>query len=154
MFSAIFSFGVLHHLEKPLQGAKVCLSKLSKEGYFLIHEPIEKPKKLLPERKFKFLRRIFKTYDHSEHDNHIHVKNTLKLFEEQNSVIQGIHFNASVLRTIVSRIYNRFPKIAASKRAWKFLIAADKAFIRIFCSKPNRFGPGGVFIRLKKGLTH
>lgn len=153
-FAAVFSFGVLHHLENPLRGVTVCLSKLRKEGYFLIHEPIEKPRKLLPERKFEFLRRIFKTYDHSEHDNHIRVENTLKLFEEQNSVIQEIYFNASVLRTVVSRIFTAFPKIGRSERAWKFLIAADKAFIRLFCSKPNRFGPGGVFIRLKKGFTH
>lgn len=153
-FAAILSFGVLHHLENPMQGALSCLSKLRNEGYFLIHEPIKKPKKLLPEGKFEFLQRIFKTYDHSEHDNHIHVENTLKLFEEQNNIIQEVHFNASVLRTVVYRIFTAFPKISRSERAWKFFIEADKVFIRLFCSTPNRFGPGGVFIRLKKGLPH
>jgi len=152
-FAAVFSFGVLHHLEDPLRGAKVCLSKLSKEGYFLIHEPIEKPRKLLPERKCKFLRSIFTTYSHSEHDNHIQVGNILRLFEEQNSVIQEIHFNASALRTVVSRIFAFFPRINNSAMAWKFLIAADRTFIKLFCFKPNRFGPGGVFVRLKKGCS-
>lgn len=150
-FAAVFSFGVLHHLENPLQGAKVCLSKLSKGGYFLIHEPIEKPKKLLPEGKLECMHKILQTYNHSEHDNHINVRSTLRLLEDQNSIIQRVHFNASVLRTVVSRIFALFPKINKSERAWKFLIAADRTFIKLFCFKPNRFGPGGVFVRLKKG---
>lgn len=149
--AAIFSFGVLHHLENPLQGAKACLSKLGEGGCFLIHEPIEKPKKLLPKGKLKFMRKISKTYNHSEHDNHINVRNTLGLLEDQNSIIQSVHYNASVLRTVISRIFALFPKINKSERAWKFLIAADKAFIKLFCFKPNRLGPGSVFIRLKKG---
>ena len=152
-FTAVFSFGVLHHLENPLQGAKVCLSKLSKGGYFLIHEPIEKPKKLLPEGKLECVRKILQTYKHSEHDNDINLRNTLRLFEDKKCIVQRVNFNASVLRTVVSRIFALFPKINKSERAWKFLIAADRIFIKLFCFKPNRFGPGCVFVRLKKGCS-
>lgn len=123
-------------------------------GYFLIHEPVEKPKQLLPNGKFQFLHKLFKTYNHSEHDNHIDLSSTLQLFDSHNGVIQDINFNASILRTLISRIFTLVPKIGKSERAWKCLIAADKAFINLFCSKPNRFGPGGIFIRLKKGLPH
>ena len=150
-FSAIFSFGVLHHLENPLQGVKVCFSKLSEGGYFLIHEPIQKPKKLLPEGKLECVHKILQTYKHSEHDNHINLRNTLRLFEDQNSIIQRMHFNSSALRTVVSKIFALFPTINKSERAWKLLIAADRIFIKLFCFKPSRFGPGCVFVRFKKG---
>lgn len=51
---------------------------------------------------------------------------------------------------ILSANLELFPKVNRSERAWKFLVAADKAFIKLFCFKPNRLGPGSVFIRLKK----
>ena len=116
----------------------------------MIHEPIEKPKKLLPKGKLEFMHKILETYNHSEHDNHIDVKNILRLFEVHKSTVQRMHFNASALRTVVSRIFAFIPKINKSERAWKFLIAADRTFIKLFCFKPNRFGPGGVFVRFKK----
>lgn len=152
-FAAVFSFGVLHHLENPLQGVKVCFSKLSEGGYFLMHEPIEKPKKLLPEGKLECVRKILQTYKHSEHDNDINLSSTLRLFKDKKCIVQRVNFNASVLRTVVSRIFALFPKINKSKKAWKLLIAADRIFIKLFCFKPNRFGPGCVFVRIKKGCS-
>lgn len=149
-FAAVISLGVLHHLEDPLQGVKVCFLKLSKGGYFLIHEPIEKPKKIIPQGKLQFVLKILKTYDHSVHDSCINFRETLALLIDQGAKVERIHFNASVLRTVVSRIFALFPRINNSAIAWRSLIAIDKAFVSCFCSKPNRFGPGGVFIRFKK----
>ena len=110
-FSAVISFGVLHHLPNPLVGMGACVHALNNGGYLLIHEPIRKPKKLLPEGKLHFARKILTTYEHSEHDNEIILGDSLKLLADKNMKLKHIHFSVSFLRTVLSRLIIVFSRI-------------------------------------------
>jgi hypothetical protein len=58
---------------------------------------------------------------------------------------ERINFNASILGTLLARIYVLFSRVVNGKMVWELLIAADILFKRKLCSKSNRFGFGRGF---------
>ncbi len=149
-FSVVIAFGTLHHLSDPMKGLKSCIKKLGMEGYFLIQEPIKKPFKLLPEEKFYFLKKVFTSYEHSKHDNDIDLRDTLELLKNENMIVKYTDLNASCIRTILSKLFEMFPIFNRHKLVWKTAISIDHLFIKLFCFKHNRLGPGGVLLLSRK----
>ena len=148
-FSAILSFGVLHHLPDPSVGIRECLSKLSINGYLGLDEPIEKPAQLLPEGRFNFIQKIISTYEHSVHDNQINMSKTIELLRRLNLSIENISYSHSIFRTFASFFVLKLPESCFKKNIWKLIIFVDQMFLRIFCHIPNRFGPGAVLLVVK-----
>jgi len=149
-FDIVISFGVIHHLPNTLEGVKQCLSKLTPKGSFLLHEPMEKPRQLLPNGKWQFIKKMFETYKHSEHDNTLNIKKTLRVLEENRMTVKRLHYSGSTLRTVLARIVALFSPLRRNKTIWRCLLVLDRIFLKVFCTHPNRFGPTTAFFIAEK----
>lgn len=152
-FSAVVSFGVLHHLIDPLHGVEACAAKLSGGGSFVLHEPIERPQ-LLPEGKGNAVKRLFTTYQHSEHDGQVNVEDVLGFADRHDMAIRNLHFSGSILRTILVRGLKVLDVFYKNRTLWRWTFFLDTLFIKAFCRRPNRLGPKSVFLLLQKGQTN
>ena len=146
-FLAVFAFGVLHHLPDPLQGISSCLLKTSKEGYFIFHEPINKPKKFFADGRFRALRERLETYEHSEHDNELDWNSSLEYLRKK---LLGVKFSVTVLRTVGAFFLSKSPYLCRNKFLWRIIIGLDNFFLNTFCRTPNILGPGGVLVVAQK----
>lgn len=149
-FHAVISFGMLHHLPRPMDCISVCTAKIKENGFFCFHEPIVKPK-ILGNRK-TFLGRMFTTYEHSEHDNDLDLAKSLILLKEKElKIVKRKNFN-SFFKTFAEFVLQKTtPKrFHMSRFIVRSLFFVDRLFLNTFCRIWKGFGPHGVIIVAKK----
>ena len=151
-FAAAIAFGVFHHLPAPDAGIRSCVKTLQREGYLLVHEPVEKPQRLLAGKLgFRIRRLLLETYEHSSHDNEIDRNGTMALAADLGLSILHLHDSGSIPRTLASRIVESFGPLSRTKCIWQAIVGLDGIFNRLFCRQPNVLGPNSVFMVLRKG---
>ena len=87
-FKCVISFGMLHHLPRPVEALAHCNGVLKDGGYITFHEPIIRPD--LPIISSNVARKIFRTYEHSEHDGKIDFDASMKMLESKNHEVVKI----------------------------------------------------------------
>jgi SAM-dependent methyltransferase/uncharacterized protein YbaR (Trm112 family) len=152
-FKAIISFGMLHHLPRPMDCIAVCSTKIKGEGFFCFHEPIAKPK-ILGSRK-SFLGRMFTTYEHSEHDNDLDLDRALVLLKEKElKIVKRKNFN-SFFKTFTEFVLQKTTskRFHMSRFIVRSLFFVDRLFLNTFCRIWKGFGPHGVIVVAKKSSS-
>jgi ubiquinone/menaquinone biosynthesis C-methylase UbiE/uncharacterized protein YbaR (Trm112 family) len=145
-FKAVFAFGVLHHLESPSKGLVEASRVLNQEGRIYIHEPIEKTKKFMDFQWSNSLKASFESYDHSDHDNEICLHEFAEILDGIHALVLKQSYSGSIVRTGVSHLFRRYPRLQNSKNAWRALITVDSAFNKVLCRSPNSLGPNAVYL--------
>jgi ubiquinone/menaquinone biosynthesis C-methylase UbiE/uncharacterized protein YbaR (Trm112 family) len=149
-FDGVLAFGVLHHLESPIDGLKELERVSGPHGKILIHEPMEKPEKFLDSNFFNRLKKKFETYEHSEHDNEIELDEFEKYINQTNLRVESKCLTGSVLRTAVVLFAEKLRVLHSRKTFWKAVLTIDSWFNKLFCKKPNSLGPNSAFLLLRK----
>lgn len=146
-FSAVFGFGVFHHLPQPTAGIRNAMNALAAEGLFALHEPIDTPK-LLPEqsRLRRSAERLMEGYEHSEHDNEIPLEETFALLESNRFQIIATEYSHSIARLLLDRLCDLLPQQAPRRAAYRLAMAIDTLTIQTLCRISKRFGPRGAII--------
>lgn len=151
-FSAIVFFGVLHHLIDPIQGLEEGLVRLAEGGYLILHEPIERPKLIQEDR--LGIKRIFETYEHSEHDGEINASAVLRCITEAGMFVLNKHYSGSIVRNFMTPVIKLSDVLETSRMAWNLVYLLDGLFVMIFCKRINRLGPKIMYLVAQKSDTN
>lgn len=148
-FDVAIAFGVLHHLPEPKLGLTATIDKIRSGGVLLMHEPIEK-QTLIPSGALPGLKKLFHSYDHSEHDNEINLDEFVECVQGSGHKVLHSHLSGSLLRTLLAS--GPMAKVPFFRRRWwwDFIIAADRLFVRMFCRKRGPLGPNSAFLVVGK----
>ncbi len=141
-FHSILSFGMLHHLPKPLDCIQDLCAKIKNNGFLAFHEPISKPK-IIPKK--SIFQKFFTSYEHSKHDNEIDAKGSLALLMNSGFKSVNLKYYNSVLKTFIEILLKFFPKkINNSKFLTKTIIAIDVIFLKTLGKISKRLGPHAI----------
>lgn len=145
-FKSILSFGMLHHLPRPIDAVSECIKKLTKNGFFCFHEPIAKPK-ILGKGK-SFLKKLIMTYEHSEHDGEIEPEKVFILLKVNGFEIVSRYFFISTFETFAEVVINKLApkKLKSSKFVTNSLFTFDRMIINTLCRLWKGFGPRSVVV--------
>ena len=148
-FDVAIAFGVLHHLPEPKLGLTETMAKVRAGGVLLMHEPIEKVS-LLSENALPRLKKLFSSYEHSEHDNEINLDEFVECLKGNGHQVLHSHLSGSLLRTVLAS--GPMAKVPFFRRRWwwNFIIGIDRLFVRTFCRKRGRLGPNSAFLVVGK----
>ncbi len=148
-FAAAISFGMLHHLPRPVDALAHIDEMLSCGGYLALHEPIIREQ--LPFVDFELIRKLFRTYRHSQHDGKINYESTMKLLADKKHRIVHHYNQISVFRTIAESLLNKLSnKFILNKYLIRFLEFTDQLPLKTVCLLSKRLGPNAVIIVSKK----
>ncbi len=147
-FHSIVSFGMLHHLPRPLECIQHLDTKIKSSGFLAFHEPIIKPKII---SQTSILQRFLTTYEHSQHDSEIDSKEALVLLKALGYKIINLKYYNSVFKTVIEILLRFFPeKIVRNKFVTKIIIMIDVIFLKTICRLSKRFGPHAIIGVFKK----
>ncbi len=142
VFRALIAFGVFHHLPRPDAGLRACLDTLAPGGYVGLHEPINTPKLFRDgSRAKKATAKLLQSYEHSEHDNEIDLRDTLEMLKQKGANVLDVAYSHSVVRPILNRACNKLSNPGMRKRAYQLTISVDKLMIHTACKVSARLGP-------------
>jgi len=151
MFHSVLSFGVFHHLPRPIEAISHCIEQLSPNGFLALQEPINTPKLFRDGSITKnFIEKVFNQYEHSEHDNEIDLSKTITLLKEQNFNIVNIKYSHSIIYPILNLIYKNISNQKIQKQAIKIAMFIDQVMINTICRLSSRFGPRGVTLVVQR----
>ncbi|HRB24871.1 MAG TPA: methyltransferase domain-containing protein, partial [Bacteroidia bacterium] len=149
-FQGAISFGMLHHLPRPAEAVTEVNKKLSQGALFTYHEPVYTSRQF-SEKQSAMVRKIFRTYDHSDHDNKINLKESLAELKNVNHQIISIVPYNSVFRVVFEAIINRFYKSwQKSKLVMKLVLVIDNVFLKTIVRLSNKLGPQAIIVVSKK----
>jgi len=149
-FQGAISFGMLHHLPRPAEAVTEVNKKLSQCALFTYHEPVYTSRQF-SEKQSAMVRKIFRTYDHSDHDNKINLKESLAELKNVNHQIISIVPYNSVFRVVFEAIINRFYKSwQKSKLVMKLVLVIDNVFLKTIVRLSNKLGPQAIIVVSKK----
>jgi SAM-dependent methyltransferase len=148
-FHAIVSFGMLHHLPRPLDCIRHLNTKIRNSGFLAFHEPMIKPKMI---SETSILKKFLNTYEHSEHDNEIDSKKSLALLKALGYKIVNLKYYNSVFKTFIEILLRLFPKkIRGSKLTTKLITVIDVIFLKAVGKISKLLGPHAIIGVFKKG---
>ncbi len=151
-FKAIISFGMLHHLPRPIDAINHCQILIKTGGFFVFHEPIIRPE--IPAFISKIMNKIIYTYDHSEHDSKIDFATAIQSFNQSGFKIESIYNSLSVFRSFIEAIIKLFSiKILHKKWVIQTLTFIDGFFLFTFCRLSKMFGPNAVYVVTRKEIN-
>jgi ubiquinone/menaquinone biosynthesis C-methylase UbiE/uncharacterized protein YbaR (Trm112 family) len=149
-FNSAISFGMLHHLPRPSEALHEVDKKLMTEGLFALHEPVYTSRKFT-ESQTAFVRKIFRTYDHSDHDNKIHLKETISELKKCKHNIESVVPYNSIFRVVFEAIMNRtFKTWQKSKLLVSTVLFLDNLLLHTIVKLSNKLGPQAIIIVSKK----
>ena len=129
-FNGAISFGMLHHLPRPAEAVTEVNKKLLQGAIFSYHEPVYTSRQF-SEKQSAIVRKVFRTYDHSDHDNKINLKESLAALKEANHQIISIVPYNSVFRVVFEAIINSFYKSwQKSKLVMKSVLIIDNILLK------------------------
>lgn len=144
-FDAVLSFGMLHHLPRPEEALVHVNSKLSKGGFIGFHEPIIRPE--FSPAVTRLSRKIFRQYQHSEHDGKVNLKNSLEVLKSSGHEIIAYKEQISIFRAFTESLFGKFfKKQMNTKTVVRLLESVDKIFISSICRLSRKFGPNAVLV--------
>lgn len=148
-FQCVISFGMLHHLPRPVEALEHCNEVLKPGGLITYHEPIIRPD--FPFVNSAMARKILRTYEHSEHDGKIDFDASIKMLESKNHEVIKVTRQISVFRALTESLMKKANKNALlSKGIILWLEAVDKIFLNTFCLISKRFGPNAALVVTRK----
>lgn len=149
-FNGAISFGMLHHLPRPAEAVTEVNKKLLQGAIFSYHEPVYTSRQF-SEKQSAIVRKVFRTYDHSDHDNKINLKESLAALKEANHQIVSIVPYNSVFRVVFEAIINRFYKSwQKSKLVMKLVLIIDNILLKTIVRLSNKLGPQAIIVVSKK----
>ncbi|MEI2759568.1 MAG: class I SAM-dependent methyltransferase [Bacteroidia bacterium] len=149
-FNGAISFGMLHHLPRPAEAVTEVNKKLLQGAIFSYHEPVYTSRQF-SEKQSAIVRKVFRTYDHSDHDNKINLKESLAALKEANHQIISIVPYNSVFRVVFEAIINRFYKSwQKSKLVMKSVLIIDNILLKTIVRLSNKLGPQAIIVVSKK----
>lgn len=149
-FNGAISFGMLHHLPRPAEAVTEVNKKLLQGAIFSYHEPVYTSRQF-SEKQSAIVRKVFRTYDHSDHDNKINLKESLVALKEANHQIVSIVPYNSVFRVVFEAIINRFYKSwQKSKLVMKSVLIIDNILLKTIVRLSNKLGPQAIIVVSKK----
>lgn len=149
-FNGAISFGMLHHLPRPAEAVTEVNKKLLQGAIFSYHEPVYTSRQF-SEKQSAIVRKVFRTYDHSDHDNKINLKESLAALKEANHHIVSIVPYNSVFRVVFEAIINRFYKSwQKSKLVMKSVLIIDNILLKTIVRLSNKLGPQAIIVVSKK----
>ena len=145
-FDAAISFGMLHHLPRPNDAFSEVDKKLKSEGIFTLHEPVYTTRQFT-EKQTAMVRKLFRTYEHSDHDNKINLKETTDTLKKLNyKVLNTVPYN-SLFRVVYEAFMNRIYKSWHShKGLTKTVLAIDNLLLNTVVKLSNKLGPQAIVI--------
>lgn len=148
-FDGVLSFGMLHHLPRPEEALEHVNSKLASGGFIGFHEPIIRPE--FSQGLTRISRRIFRQYEHSEHDGKINLTNCMQILKSHQHEIISYREQISIVRALTESLAGKFFKKQLNTRsAIKLLEAIDRLFINTICRISRKFGPNAVLVVTKR----
>lgn len=148
-FDCVLSFGMLHHLPRPEEALEHVNSKLAAGGFIGFHEPIIRPE--FSPLVTRISRKIFRQYQHSEHDGKINLKNSLQVLKNNHHEIVTYREQISIVRAFTESLLGKFFKKQMNTRtAIQMLESVDRLFINTLCRLSKRFGPNAVLVVTRK----
>lgn len=148
-FDGVLSFGMLHHLPRPEEALNHVNTKLAAGGFIGFHEPVIRPE--ISPFITGISRKIFRQYQHSEHDGKINLKNSLKVLENQHHEIISYREQISIVRAFTESLLGKFFKKQMNTRtAIQVLESVDRFFINTICRLSKKFGPNAVLVVTRK----
>ncbi len=149
-FNGAISFGMLHHLPRPAEAVTEVNNKLLQGAIFSYHEPVYTSRQF-SEKQSAIVRKVFRTYDHSDHDNKINLKESLAALKEANHQIVSIVPYNSIFRVVFEAIINRFYKSwQKSKLVMKSVLIIDNILLKTIVRLSNKLGPQAIIVVSKK----
>ena len=149
-FNGAISFGMLHHLPRPAEAVTEVNKKLLQGAIFSYHEPVYTSRQF-SEKQSAIVRKVFRTYDHSDHDNKINLKESLAALKEANHQIVSIVPYNSVFRVVFEAIINRFYKSwQKNKLVMKSVLIIDNILLKTIVRLSNKLGPQAIIVVSKK----
>ena len=137
------SFGMLHHLPRPIEGLRSLHRTLKSGACLAIHEPIVARK--IIEGRFCKLELILQDYEHSEHDAEVDFGQFSGALDEMGYTVRHQEFLASPFRTLIESVTNRINRrILRSTTVYRALLAADRLCIHSICRLSELLAPRGV----------
>ncbi|MBS1765452.1 MAG: class I SAM-dependent methyltransferase [Bacteroidetes bacterium] len=152
-FDAAISFGMLHHLPRPTDALSEVDKKLKPDGIFTLHEPVYTTRRFT-EKQTDLVRKLFRTYEHSDHDNKINLKETKDELERLQYRILTIAPYNSLFRVVYEAFMNRIYKPwHKNKAVMKTVLAVDNIFLNTVVKLSNKLGPQAIVITSAKNKT-
>ncbi len=148
-FSAVISFGMLHHLPRPVDAVAQVMPLIKANGMFGFHEPVIRKTLNFPGA--TIIKKAMATYEHSEHDGKIDLNSTLQLLK--NSGFKIIHTSGQIsqLRSILETTIKRINKnIMLHKPVVLIFEKADKVLIHFMSKLSIKVRPKAIFIVAQK----
>lgn len=148
-FYALISFGMLHHLPRPVDAIKNCANLVFKNGYFAFHEPITRKEVKMPG--LETFKKVMTDYQHSEHDGKIEIDPSLSALHDLGFTVVNIEKEISFFRSFTETIAKRISRATMrSKTFIKVLTAADKLVLGTVGKISRRAGASAAFAVLRK----
>jgi len=148
-FYALISFGMLHHLPRPIEAIKQSSHLIIKNGYFAFHEPITRKETKLPG--METFKKLMSDYKHSEHDGKIEIDPSLSALLELGFSVVNIEKEISYLRSFTETIAKRISRATMkNKTVIQLLTATDKIILETLGKISRRAGASAVCAVVKK----
>lgn len=149
-FDAAISFGMLHHLPRPTDAFSEVDKKLKQDGIFTLHEPVYTTRQF-SEKQTAMVRKLFRTYEHSAHDNKINLKETTAALNKLNYKIITIAPYNSLFRVVYEAVMNRIYKPwHKNKGIMKTVLFLDNILLNTVVKLSNKLGPQAIVITSAK----
>lgn len=149
-FDAAISFGMLHHLPRPTEAFPEVDKKLKAGGIFTLHEPVYTTRQF-SEKQTAMVRKLFRTYEHSDHDNKINLKETKEELKKLNYKILNITPYNSLFRVVYEAFMNRIYKPwHRNKTIMKTVLFVDNVLLNTIVKLSNKLGPQAIVITSQK----
>ncbi len=149
-FDAAISFGMLHHLPRPTDAFSEVDKKLKHAGIFTLHEPVYTTRQF-SEKQTAMVRKLFRTYEHSDHDNKINLKETTAALNKLNYKIITIAPYNSLFRVVYEAVMNRIYKPwHKNKGLMKTVLFLDNILLNTVVKLSNKLGPQAIVITSAK----
>lgn len=148
-FTCVISFGMLHHLPRPVDAIAHCHEMIQPNGLLAFHEPIIRPE--LPFVSSALARKFLRTYEHSEHDGKINLAQTMTLLETQNYTLVKFTKQISIFRALLESLLKKISrKILFYKFVIQIIEASDKLLLHSICLLSKKLGPNAVLVVARK----
>jgi len=145
-FTAVISFGMLHHLPRPVQAVEQVMPLIKSNGFFAFHEPVIRSSINLPGT--ALIKKAMSTYQHSEHDGKINLDEILISLTKSSFTTYHIAYQVSSLRSIAETIIKKISrKIMLNKQVILFIENTDRLILK---SISNKSGAKAVFVVSQK----
>lgn len=143
------SFGMLHHLPRPIEGLVELNRTMKQQAALGIHEPIV-TRKIVTGR-FKSLESAMETYQHSDHDGEVDLDEMMAELRSLGYTVKRRMFLASPFRTAAEAAIRRVAPGALKSPGFIGLsMRTDQVLIHTICRLSAFLKPRGVIMLLER----